>query len=398
MTAPPSTVTKKPSPSLFPSGYKPSSKFSKQKPFKTVTISPVKESPKSPPPKVKPPSFGPKSPKTFSPVPVKKTRSQSVNERNAILKDNCLFSISHFLNDKKITLAEQDFDDVAERWSEWCTDIKTDLPKYIKEWDELRGSTQKHEKKSGKGIGFDGTLVFSKGDMIQYAYDLERIKKEGQVAILNMANATTPGGGYFRGSNAQEEQLCLRSDLLPRLKLAQRNGNYGKKGLRNGETLYTNNVTLLKSSVLTPVEEQYVHVVSAAATNYSGQQTQLQRDIKSGAIDLDIQSTWRNIIYAASTMGNKDLVVSVIGGGAFHNPLNNVIDGLLKALDTLIEPTNKMVIHLVVMNDKNGAKNAENTEKILKEKLETTPPTYKVKFNEDEAPAIPELDEFDLFD
>tara|TARA_A100001015_G_scaffold36467_1_gene40209 strand:+ start:451 stop:1566 length:1116 start_codon:yes stop_codon:yes gene_type:complete len=354
--------------------------------------SPTKESLKSPLSKVKSISFGPKSPRKITPVAVRTTRR--ANDRNTILKNNCLRSITNFLVDRKILI--NNHEEVAQKWSEWCTDIgsiikedsenkKTKLPEYLEEWDGFRGSTRKNKVSEGKGISFDGTLVFSKGDMIQYAYDLERIKQEGQVAILNMANARVPGGGYFSGSNAQEEQLCLRSDLLPRIKLAQK---YGKYGLKIGETLYTNNVTLLRNSDLKDVDNEYVHVVSAAAINYSHQPTQLKRDVKSGAIDIDIQRTWRNIIYAASTMGDKDLVISVIGAGAFNNPLENVINGLLNALNTLIEPTNGMVIHLVVMNDKNGSKNSEKTEKLLKEQLKTIPHTYNVQFNEGKAPVI----------
>ncbi|KAH3760445.1 aspartate aminotransferase [Pelomyxa schiedti] len=37
-------------------------------------------------------------------------------------------------------------------------------------------------------------------------------------AVLNMANSTTPGGGFENGKSAQEEDLCMRTSLFPALK------------------------------------------------------------------------------------------------------------------------------------------------------------------------------------
>ena len=37
------------------------------------------------------------------------------------------------------------------------------------------------------------------------------------VAVLNMASAIRPGGGFLEGANSQEEYLCARSTLYPSL-------------------------------------------------------------------------------------------------------------------------------------------------------------------------------------
>ncbi|KAL8369884.1 hypothetical protein RB595_000303 [Gaeumannomyces hyphopodioides] len=39
-----------------------------------------------------------------------------------------------------------------------------------------------------------------------------------RVAILNMASALSPGGGFLNGATSQEESLCMRTTLLPSLK------------------------------------------------------------------------------------------------------------------------------------------------------------------------------------
>ncbi|KAL8420500.1 hypothetical protein RB594_003333 [Gaeumannomyces avenae] len=39
-----------------------------------------------------------------------------------------------------------------------------------------------------------------------------------RVAVLNMASALSPGGGFLNGATSQEESLCMRTTLLPSLK------------------------------------------------------------------------------------------------------------------------------------------------------------------------------------
>ncbi len=52
------------------------------------------------------------------------------------------------------------------------------------------------------------------------------VRRGDRVAVLNMASAVTPGGGYLSGAPAQEEDLCRRSDMAPALERAYEDGLY----------------------------------------------------------------------------------------------------------------------------------------------------------------------------
>ena len=78
-------------------------------------------------------------------------------------------------------------------------------------------------------------------DMLDIASDLDQ-KYPGKVAVLNMACASTPGGGVEHGAGAQEENLHRRTDLL-RWTIWQRRRNYP---LGRSECLFSGPVLALR--------------------------------------------------------------------------------------------------------------------------------------------------------
>ena len=114
---------------------------------------------------------------------------------------------------------------------------------FLQDYDRERGGS--FVVQGMAGYGFDLTkVVFEQGDMITKAYDIAGTG-EVKVAILNMANARSPGGGFLGGCRAQEEQLCHRSDLFLRLKM-HRFGN--EEHIPQGTCLVTRNVDIFRDS------------------------------------------------------------------------------------------------------------------------------------------------------
>ena len=214
------------------------------------------------------------------------------------------------------------------------------------------------------GPGFMGTTTFEKGDMITDAYDIARTRKEKLVGVLNMANAHAPGGGFLHGSRAQEEQLCHRSDLFPRLKLHRYfAGGTMKFGyIAAGTCLVTPNVDILRrgkehdkehgKEPYARVDPMRVTVLSAAAKEYASIPTKAE-EIKKNLEDL--KKTWKAVITGANAAGVEVLIVGALGCGAFKNPPENV-GRALAAAQAECDPGSKLEeVRVVIMEDHNSA-------------------------------------------
>ena len=196
------------------------------------------------------------------------------------------------------------------------------------------------------GCGFDLTKVeFEQGDMITKAYDIAGTG-EVKIAILNMANAELPGGGFLRGCRAQEEQLCHRSDLFVRLKL-HKFGN--ERHIPHGTCLVTRNVDIFRDGDYEEVAGVRVAVLSAAAP-YHKTKSDAQQD--RGLLD-HLTTTWMAIISAASAAGAQEVILGALGCGAFNNPPHTVGRALAIALRQG-SPGMVQAIRVVIMEDHNS--------------------------------------------
>ena len=120
------------------------------------------------------------------------------------------------------------------------------------------------------------------GDCVALARSLAQNGEK--VWLLNMASSSKPGGGVWKGSNAQEEHLCRCSNLLPQLE-ASKNHYPLKKEQYYGtdyKVIVTKHVTFFKNpndyNELEAKDWFRVGVVTAAAENMEPQAAGFQAE------------------------------------------------------------------------------------------------------------------------
>ena len=148
---------------------------------------------------------------------------------------------------------------------------------------------------------------------------------QGRVAVLNFANAYTPGGGVTRGAMAQEECLCRSSNLYEGLNLPYLLKNYYKFNKRNtgdlgsDAVIYHPGVTVIKSDddLPVPLEKPFrVDVLTCAAPYVNLDRT---KPLPREKLEETLNRRIRNILEVAIAYNVDCLVLGAFGCGAFNN-------------------------------------------------------------------------------
>jgi hypothetical protein len=169
----------------------------------------------------------------------------------------------------------------------------------------------------------------------------------GRVVVLNMASNINPGGGWLKGSTAQEEALCYRSSLSLSLHkryypFQARQGIYSpdvvviRSDMASGHKLLvpeTQHADLPVVSVLSIAGLRRPDVANAPANPDSSSSG--TRPGKVFANDGDREMTkdkMRLALRIAASKGHGLLVLGAIGCGAFRNPPEEVANCWLEVL------------------------------------------------------------------
>lgn len=195
----------------------------------------------------------------------------------------------------------------------------------------------------------------------------QKAKKMGPACVvLNMASFIRPGGGVERGSRAQEEDLCRRSNLLQSLYAFSPEKcsllNYNTPGrlkypipMYGG--IYSPNVTVFRNAL----SYSYMNipftcsVISVAALrnpeidSKTGELTEQGSTVMKGKI--------RAILRIAILNKHSKLVLGALGCGAYHNPPRHVARLFKEVLEEKEFKNSFSEICFAILEDGNSLKN-----------------------------------------
>lgn len=173
-----------------------------------------------------------------------------------------------------------------------------------------------------KNISNDSKIVFERLSSLDAA---KKYAKLGNVALLNFASGTHPGGGVLTGANAQEESICRASTLYKCLN--DESGNlyesfygYHKQlgNLYSDRIIYSPNVLVFKNddkeNTLLDKNDWYkINIISSSAPNLRNEQ------ISDNDLYNIILTRIKNIFEVALDNDIEILILGAFGCGAFSN-------------------------------------------------------------------------------
>lgn len=150
------------------------------------------------------------------------------------------------------------------------------------------------------------TAVLERGRGLASACDL---------AVLDFASFTNPGGGYDRGAWAQEEALCAESTLFNVLR--EQKAWYGQNRSRNLNCELYRNRGLVVPKVRFDREKyhSYADVIVVAAPN--ARRARENYRIKDDTMRAAMRDRIRFVLAIADELGHDKLVLGAFGCGAF---------------------------------------------------------------------------------
>lgn len=170
---------------------------------------------------------------------------------------------------------------------------------------------------------------------------LKSIKSDEKICLLNFASFKHAGGGFIRGSMAQEESLCHDSILYNVLSNKKFEDEFYSKNLsRLNNSLYTSDLIYTPNVLFTSCNK-CSDVITCAAPNYGAYS---KHNLPNKDYESAVVSRIDHVLFSAYIEGVKVLILGAFGCGVFGNDP----DYIAKVMHDLLETKYKGVFSKVV--------------------------------------------------
>lgn len=197
----------------------------------------------------------------------------------------------------------------------------------------------------------DAEITVVNADTFLVCQDLVECKQGYSVCALNMASSYHPGGGWEKGSMAQEEELFRRSNYFMTLKTHF-------YPLKPGSVVYSPLISIIKDEDYEDLRRPIpIAMIAAAAPKYPDVEKDAQGVMRySHRKDFEtVKETVDLIFQVASSFQHDVLVLGAWGCGCYGNPPHDVIDIFNWALQRYSHSFKKIVFAVLSRRDDNFA-------------------------------------------
>lgn len=165
---------------------------------------------------------------------------------------------------------------------------------------------------------------------------LVQVEKEERVVALNFASAKNVGGGFLKGSKAQEEDLArcsaLYNCLLTQRQYYDANRSFDSL-LYTDHLIYSPDVPFFRDDSLKLLDEPFLlSIITSPAPNAGEVQRQEPASVSKIRETLDRRAA--QILLVASAQKHKSLILGAWGCGVFRNDVAEVADVFAKHLES----------------------------------------------------------------
>jgi len=190
----------------------------------------------------------------------------------------------------------------------------------------------------GKTLAYISILGISTVHCCRLLTNILRNNHSGsqKIGVLNFASATSPGGGFLNGAQAQEESIARSSTLYPTLRYGTEsqkfyrlhNENYGGHFYTNA-MIYSPDVELFRDDDGTWIAPIPVDVLTCAAVNAGGvrgskEAFQKGRWATENHIKSVMKERMARILYLFELWNVRNIVLGSFGTGVFCNDVDVV--------------------------------------------------------------------------